>query len=73
MRLSGDFKEDTLIWLQFLRHFNGKSICQFDFISSEAFCLFTDAAGSVVFFWLFGRRTGVLLLGLRNRLCKVFA
>lgn len=49
VRITHDMREDLLVWLQFLTHFNGKSVWQEEFILDKDFFLFTDAAGSCGF------------------------
>lgn len=49
IRLFHDMKEDLIVWLQFLYHFNGRAMWQEEFILDKNFLLFTDAAGSVGF------------------------
>lgn len=46
IRLTSPFKEDLLVWSNFLNCYNGQSFFQADFILAPDFCLFTDAAGS---------------------------
>lgn len=47
IRLNIQIKEDLLVWLKFLDHFNGRCIWQDEFVSSVALDLFTDAAGAI--------------------------
>lgn len=49
LRVTSDMKEDILVWLQFLQHFNGKMVWQADFILDKELFLFSDAAGSCGF------------------------
>lgn len=49
IRLTKHLKADLSIWLRFIRNFNGHSIWQEDFVSSDLLQLYTDAAGSIGF------------------------
>lgn len=49
IRVTKPMRSDLQIWLQFLKNFNGRSIWQDDFVSTESINLFTDAAGSIGF------------------------
>lgn len=49
VRVSTEIKKDLLVWIQFLEHYNGKTMWQQEFVFESEFMFQTDAAGSVGF------------------------
>lgn len=40
-------KDDLSIWIEFLTSFNGRTVCQEEFVECNALGLFTDASGAL--------------------------
>ena len=57
IRLTKDVKQDIALWFRFLDHFNGKSFFLDDkWLTSPNLDMYTDAAGSLGYGAIFGKR-----------------